>query len=278
MATTELQERDRSRINDKYKWNIDEVYSSDAAWRAEKTRIAGAITGVRVFSCGFVYRIALADALDLTTSLEKDLSRLYVYASMLADQDTRVSEAQGMKQEMQLLFSEFAAQASYIEPENPEGRQRDRRNFFERRTAAQHLCVLSARHPPSRCAYAHRRRRKASRGCGPVGHVLRKYLRHSVERGLSLSDHNPGRRQKRSRRSIGLRRIQRCQTEATEMPPCPRSSPRLAGSAARWGRSWTETFSGRSSTRSRAATRPRSRHGSTDRTFRPRSIRVWSTA
>jgi oligoendopeptidase F len=36
---------------------------------------------------------------------------------MLADQDTRVSEAQGMRQQMQLLFAEYSAQASYVEPE-----------------------------------------------------------------------------------------------------------------------------------------------------------------
>jgi oligoendopeptidase F len=118
MATTELQERDRSRIDDKYKWKIDEVYPTDAAWRAEKTRIATAIPGIRSYAGRLALSAAvLADAMDLTTNLEKELSRLYVYASMLSDQDTRVSDAQGMKQEMQLLFSEFAAQASYIEPE-----------------------------------------------------------------------------------------------------------------------------------------------------------------
>ena len=40
MATTEIQERDRTRIDEKYKWNIDEVYPSIQDWRAEKDRIA----------------------------------------------------------------------------------------------------------------------------------------------------------------------------------------------------------------------------------------------
>ena len=40
MATTELQERDRSRIDDKYKWNLDEVFPNLAAWRTEKDRAA----------------------------------------------------------------------------------------------------------------------------------------------------------------------------------------------------------------------------------------------
>ena len=49
--------------------------------------------------------------------LDKELSRLYVYASMLADTDTRVSEPQGMQQEMQQLYAHFGAEASFIEPE-----------------------------------------------------------------------------------------------------------------------------------------------------------------
>jgi oligoendopeptidase F len=115
MATTE---RDRTRIDDKYKWNIEGVYSDAAAWRSEKDRIAASLATIRAFagrlgSSGAI----LADALDTTTNLEKELSRLYVYASMLADQDTRASESQGMKQQMQLLFAEYSAQASYIEPE-----------------------------------------------------------------------------------------------------------------------------------------------------------------
>ena len=50
-------------------------------------------------------------------ALDKELSRLYVYVSMLADQDTRDAKHQGMKQEMVQLASSFGAQASFIEPE-----------------------------------------------------------------------------------------------------------------------------------------------------------------
>ena len=119
MPTTEVQERDRARIDDKYKWNLDEVYP-------EHRRMACREGPDRALRCPSIRTFAgrlgssaqvLADALDTTTNLEKELSRLYVYASMLSDQDTRASEPQGMTQEMQLLFAEFSAQASYIEPE-----------------------------------------------------------------------------------------------------------------------------------------------------------------
>src|SRR5678816_3191511 len=118
MPISELQERDRARIDDKYKWNLDEVYPSVAVWRDDKDRIAASLPVIRTFAgrLGSSAQV-LADALDTTTNLEKELSRLYVYASMLSDQDTRAPEPQGMTQEMQLLFAEFSAQASYMEPE-----------------------------------------------------------------------------------------------------------------------------------------------------------------
>jgi oligoendopeptidase F len=51
------------------------------------------------------------------TAIDKELSRLYVYAGLLADQDTRDSAYQGMKQEMVQIGAAFGAEAAYIEPE-----------------------------------------------------------------------------------------------------------------------------------------------------------------
>ena len=59
----------------------------------------------------------LADALELTTRLSKDFSRIYVYASMMSDEDTRVSTYQGMQQEMAQLGAKFGAETSFVEPE-----------------------------------------------------------------------------------------------------------------------------------------------------------------
>ena len=60
---------------------------------------------------------ALADALDLQASLAKELGRLYTYASLLADQDTRDSAHEAMRQEMNQLAAAVSAESSFIEPE-----------------------------------------------------------------------------------------------------------------------------------------------------------------
>ena len=119
MAVLEgAQERDRARVDEKYKWNLADIYPSDAAWRVRKETITAELPTLRTFQ-GKLGASAqtLADALDTMTRLDKELSRLYVYASMLSDQDTRDASAQGMQQETQLLYARFGAEAAFVEPE-----------------------------------------------------------------------------------------------------------------------------------------------------------------
>ena len=112
------QERDRDKIPDKYKWDLSDIYPSEAAWRAAKERIAAGIPAL-ARSRGRLMSSAgtLADALETLSRLDKEISRLMVYASMLADQDTRDSMHQGMRQEMVQLATAFSSEAAFIEPE-----------------------------------------------------------------------------------------------------------------------------------------------------------------
>ncbi|MDM7998033.1 MAG: oligoendopeptidase F [Acidobacteriota bacterium] len=121
------QERDRGKIADKYKWNLADLYASDAAWRDAKNRIAASgqgnpdpvsIPAVPKYkgTLGASPR-QLLGCLELVATLNKELSRLYAYASMSLDQDTRVQTYLGMQQEMVQLSAAFGAQASFIEPE-----------------------------------------------------------------------------------------------------------------------------------------------------------------
>ena len=112
------QERDRSKVADKFKWNLAEVYPSPAAWRAQKEKITAELPKIREFEGTLsASPKTLADALELMSRLDKELTRLYVYASMLSDEDTRDSVPQGMQQEMQQIAATFGAHASFIEPE-----------------------------------------------------------------------------------------------------------------------------------------------------------------
>src|SRR5215831_17309759 len=117
-GATAVDERDRSAIDEEYKWNLADVYPSAAAWRTEKQRVAGELPALRAYQGTLGSSAeALADALEHATRIDKAISRLYVYAGMLADQDTREAGPQGMQQEMQQLHADFKAQTAYIEPE-----------------------------------------------------------------------------------------------------------------------------------------------------------------
>jgi oligoendopeptidase F len=112
------QERDREKIADKYKWNLADIYADVAAWRAAKDTLAAELPELRRYE-GKLGQSGemLATALAHMFRASQDLGKLYTYANLLADQDTRVATHQGMMQEMQQLAAAFSAQVAYIEPE-----------------------------------------------------------------------------------------------------------------------------------------------------------------
>jgi len=112
------QERDRSKIPDQYKWDLTAIYPSDQAWRTAKDQFVAELPKVRELQGSLASSPKhLADVLELSSHLEKELNRLFVYAGLISDQDTRVSAYQAMKQEMLQLGAKFAAETAFIEPE-----------------------------------------------------------------------------------------------------------------------------------------------------------------
>ncbi len=118
MAVVAAQERDRSKVSDQYKWDLTHIYPTDDAWRQAKEKIAAEIPKLKAFKGKLATSAStLADTLELGSRLSKELSRTYVYASMMSDTDTRVSKYQGMQQEMVQLGAVLGAEAAYVEPE-----------------------------------------------------------------------------------------------------------------------------------------------------------------
>ena len=112
------EERDRAKIPDQHKWDLAPIYPSVEAWRAAKEEVVARIASVQ----GFQGKLAssaqvLADALENETFLEKELVRVSRYAGLLADEDTRDSAHQAMKQEMVQIMANFGAARAYMEPE-----------------------------------------------------------------------------------------------------------------------------------------------------------------
>ena len=116
--TAFAQERDRAKIPEKFKWDLGDIYRSEAAWRAGKDKLAADIQLLGSFRGKLTASpAALADALDRMYAASQELGRLYSYASLLADEDTRISARQGMRQEMVQVAAAFSAATSYVDPE-----------------------------------------------------------------------------------------------------------------------------------------------------------------
>ncbi|MCK5738372.1 oligoendopeptidase F, partial [bacterium] len=99
-------------------WDLTQLYPNDEAWMAQKDEVAAQFEDI------LQYKGKLAESpqqllacLKLSSTLNKEFSRLYGYASLSFDQDTRNAEANGKKQQMQQLGTEFGAKAAFIEPE-----------------------------------------------------------------------------------------------------------------------------------------------------------------
>ncbi len=115
---SQAQEHDRSKVPDDYKWDLTSIYPSDQAWRAAKEKLATELPKLRQFQGTLPSSASrLADALEAQSYFDKELTRLFVYASMSSDQDTRVSTYQGMQQEMIQLGSILGTETAFIEPE-----------------------------------------------------------------------------------------------------------------------------------------------------------------
>ncbi|HUT12417.1 MAG TPA: oligoendopeptidase F [Thermoguttaceae bacterium] len=112
------QMRERADMPEKYTWNLTVIYPSDEAWAEAKKKVAERFDGVAAFKGTLADSPKkLLECLELNVGIDKELARLYCYASMKSDEDTRVSQYQGMKQVMEQLVTDYNAKTSFIAPE-----------------------------------------------------------------------------------------------------------------------------------------------------------------
>jgi oligoendopeptidase F len=111
-------QKDRSQIQETYKWNLKPLFDSDSSWESSKEKLVAGLPKIESFK-GTLSRSAgdLYTCFDYMSNLEKDASKLYGYCSMLSDLDTRDMKYSSMTKELQQIFSDFSAKASFVNPE-----------------------------------------------------------------------------------------------------------------------------------------------------------------
>ncbi len=109
---------ERSQIPEKYQWNLADLYPSEQAWAQAKADLQKRIPQLSE------HRGHLGDSaealwrgLDAMFAIDRDLSRLAVYAHSLSDEDTRAARPRELRQSADQLAVDFAAASSFVKPE-----------------------------------------------------------------------------------------------------------------------------------------------------------------
>jgi oligoendopeptidase F len=110
--------RERAEIPERYRWNLSDLYPSDAAWKTAREETARRLPDLAAWRGKLgTSAAALADALEAMSAAQLQVSRLAVYASARADEDTRVAAARELQQGAQQLAVALDAALSWVRPE-----------------------------------------------------------------------------------------------------------------------------------------------------------------
>ncbi|MBI4718598.1 MAG: oligoendopeptidase F [Planctomycetes bacterium] len=109
---------ERSEIEPKYLWATETIFADTAAWDAEfsvvekRVEELGKLKGTLAQGSKQLF-----DALALRDDVEARVDKLYVYASLLADQDTRVGDNQALQARARSLAVRYGEATSWLQPE-----------------------------------------------------------------------------------------------------------------------------------------------------------------
>jgi len=108
----------REEINEKYKWNLGDIYKSDEEWENDFTWVEKQIDGYKNFE-GKLHESAeiLHKCFSYNDAVGIKIERLYLYAMLSKDSDMRISDYQAMDDRIKTLYSKVNAVSSFINPE-----------------------------------------------------------------------------------------------------------------------------------------------------------------
>ena len=110
--------KQRNEIEEKYTWDLTTIFLTDEAFEAELAQVSEEVKKAASLAG---HLLDSADSLLKTTEVQLDLMRriekLYSYAHMKNDQDTRVAKYQEYQAKGMALYSEFGQSFAFYEPE-----------------------------------------------------------------------------------------------------------------------------------------------------------------
>ncbi|MCU0343563.1 MAG: oligoendopeptidase F [Ignavibacterium sp.] len=116
VQTIEVPARDE--IDEKYKWNLKDIYSSDEDWEKDFKFIEQNLTGYTKFEGSLTESAEnLLACLKFDEEIGIKLERMYLYSMLSKDSNMRVPKYQGMDDRIKSIYSKVLTASSYIKPE-----------------------------------------------------------------------------------------------------------------------------------------------------------------
>ncbi len=109
---------ERSEVPVSQTWKLRDIYASDEAWNEAKVKLAAEYSGILKYR-GKLSQSAsgLLGCLEFGSRISQQFNRLYNYAAMKSDEDTRNSKYLAMRQEIEQMRTDYGSKASFIESE-----------------------------------------------------------------------------------------------------------------------------------------------------------------
>ncbi|MBS4033933.1 MAG: oligoendopeptidase F [Ignavibacterium sp.] len=108
----------RDQMEEKYKWNLADIYNSDSDWEADFKWVETNILRYKEFERKLSSDPELLLAcLKFDDVLSSKVDRLYLYAMLAKDSDMRVTKYQGMDDRIKSLYAKASTASSFIKPE-----------------------------------------------------------------------------------------------------------------------------------------------------------------
>ncbi len=113
-----IAETNDNAVDEKYIWDLSEIYPSDTAWDKARIKTLEEIAKLekRKGNLGDSAN-SLYTTLQMVSDITRSASRVYAYASMKNDEDLRVTETQEQNQLGGILFARFGEATAWIQPE-----------------------------------------------------------------------------------------------------------------------------------------------------------------
>jgi oligoendopeptidase F len=119
LALAQIEARERSDIEDEYKWNLADIYKTDEDWEADLERaktLLGDLEGLREELGELNAGKKILSLHTTTEEAQRLFEKLLVYAFLKADEDTRISKYQGYKQQIRGVGVQIESALAWIEP------------------------------------------------------------------------------------------------------------------------------------------------------------------